>query len=218
MIASRVWPAQEYTRVTFETARPVRHQFFEIPDPPRLVLDLEGVDLDAELRSIVSKVREDDPYITQVRVAMNRPNVARVVFDLKPLLWQEIALKEDDLRAFCKTHDWSQYTGKFVSVHCSADAIIPTWAFMLVATHLQPHAAFVTQGDADQLERAVFTRFVQQLDVEPYRNARVVVKGCSKLPVPLNAYVELSTKLLPVVKSLMFGEPCSTVPLYKAPK
>lgn len=142
----------------------------------------------------------------------------RVVFDLKPLLWQEIALKEDDLRAFCKEHDWSQYAGKLMSVHCSADAIVPTWAFMLVATHLQPHAAFVTQGDADQLERAIFTRFVQHLDVEPYCNTRVVVKGCSKLPVPLNAYVELSAKLLPVVKSLMFGEPCSTVPLYKAVK
>lgn len=146
------------------------------------------------------------------------PQGERLVFDLKPLLWQEIALKEDDLRAFCKTHDWSQYRGKFVSVCCSADAIIPTWAFMLVATHLQPFAAFITQGDAEQLERAVFTRFVQQLDVEPYRAARVVVKGCSKLPVPLNAYVELNTKLLPMVKSLMFGEPCSTVPLYKAPK
>jgi Protein of unknown function (DUF2480) len=103
-------------------------------------------------------------------------------------------------------------------VHCSADAIIPTWAYMLVATHLHPHATFVTQGGTEQLERAVFTRFVQQLDIEPYRNARVVVKGCSKLPVPLNAYVELSAKLVPVVKSLMFGEPCSTVPLYKAPK
>ncbi|MBK9195166.1 MAG: DUF2480 family protein [Flavobacteriales bacterium] len=146
------------------------------------------------------------------------PQGERAVFDLKPLLWQEIALKEEDLRTFAKTQDWSQYKDKFVAVHCSADAIIPTWAFMLVATHLQPHAEFVTQGDADQLERAVFTRFVQQLDVEPYRNARVVVKGCSKLPVPLNAYVELSAKLLPVVKSLMFGEPCSTVPLYKAPK
>jgi hypothetical protein len=142
----------------------------------------------------------------------------RVVFDLAPLLWQGIALKEEDLRSFCKTHDWSHYTGKLVSVHCSADAIIPTWAFMLVATHLQPYAAFVTQGDSDQLERAVFTRFVQQLDVDTYRGARVVVKGCSALPVPLNAYVELSAKLLPVVKSLMFGEPCSTVPLYKAPK
>lgn len=146
------------------------------------------------------------------------PQGERAIFDLKPLLWQEIALKEDDLRTFTKTHDWSQYRGKFVAVHCSADAIIPTWAFMLVATHLQPHAAFVTQGDTEQLERAVFTRFVQQLDVEPYRNARVVVKGCSKLPVPMNAYVELSAKLLPVVKSLMFGEPCSTVPLYKAAK
>jgi hypothetical protein len=89
---------------------------------------------------------------------------------------------------------------------------------MLVATHLQPFAVFVTQGDAEHLERAVFTRFVQQLEVEQYRSARVVVKGCSKLHVPLNAYVELSVKLLPVVKSLMFGEPCSTVPLYKAPK
>ncbi len=142
----------------------------------------------------------------------------RVVFDLKPLLWQEIALKEDDLRAFCKSHDWSQYKDKFVSVDCSADAIIPTWAFMLAAAYLQPYAAFVTQGDADQLERAIFTCFVQSIDVEPYRGARVVVKGCSKMPVPLNAYVELSAKLLPVVKSLMFGEPCSTVPLYKAPK
>jgi hypothetical protein len=146
------------------------------------------------------------------------PTGERVVFDLKPLLWQEIALKEDDLRTFVKQHDWSQYQGKFVAVHCSADAIVPTWAFMLVAVALQPHAAIVTQGDAEHLERAVFTRFVQQVDVETYRNARVVVKGCSKLRVPLNAYVELSAKLLPVVKSLMFGEPCSTVPLYKAPK
>lgn len=146
------------------------------------------------------------------------PQGRRIVFDLKPLLWQGIALKEDDLRAFAKTHDWAQYKDTFVAVHCSADAIIPTWAYMLVATHLQPHAAFVTQGDADQLERAVFTRFVQRFDTAPYRGARVVVKGCSRVPVPLNAYVELSAKLLPEVKSLMFGEPCSTVPLYKAPK
>lgn len=146
------------------------------------------------------------------------PHGTRVVFDLKPLLWQEIALKEDDLRAFVKAHDWTQYKDQFVSVHCSADAIIPTWAYMLVATSLQPHAAFVTQGDADQLERAIFTRLVQQLDIELYRGARIVVKGCGKLPVPLNAYVELGAKLMPVVKSLMFGEPCSTVPLYKAPK
>lgn len=146
------------------------------------------------------------------------PQGERVVFDLKPLLWQEMALREDDLRTFCKTHDWAQYRGKFVAVHCSADAIVPTWAFMLVAVYLQPYAVFITQGDAEQLERAIFTRFVQQLDVEPWRGARVMVKGCSKLPVPLNAYVELSAKLLPVVKSLMFGEPCGAVPLYKAPK
>lgn len=146
------------------------------------------------------------------------PAGERVVFDLKPLLWQEIALKEDDLRSFCKTHDWTQYSGKFVTVDCTADAIIPTWAYMLVAVKLQPFAAFTTQGNADHLERAVFTRFVQDLDVEPYRGARVMVKGCSKLPVPLNAYVELAAKLLPSVKSLMFGEPCGAVPLFKAPR
>jgi hypothetical protein len=167
-------------------------------------------------QSIINKVASSG--IITLDLEELYPAGERVVFDLKPQLWQEIALKEDDLRAFVKDHDWSQYADKLVSVHCSADAIVPTWAFMLVATHLQPHAAFVTQGDADQLERAIFTRFVQQLDAEPYRNARVVVKGCSKLPVPLNAYVELSGKLLPVVKILMFGEPCSTVPLYKAPK
>lgn len=146
------------------------------------------------------------------------PQGERVVFDLKPLLWEEMAMKEDDLRTFCKEHDWTRYSNTFVSVHCSSDAIVPTWAYMLVATQLQPHATFVSHGDGEQLERAIFTRFVAQLDVEPYRDARVVVKGCSKLPVPLNAYVELSAKLTPVVKSLMFGEPCSTVPLYKAPK
>lgn len=146
------------------------------------------------------------------------PQGERAIFDLKPLLWQEMAVKEADLRAFVKDHDWTQYAGKFVSVHCSVDAIIPTWAYMLIATHLQPHAAFITQGDGEALERALFTRFVHQLDVEPWRNTRVVVKGCSKLPVPLNAYVELSARLLPVVKSLMFGEPCSTVPLFKAPR
>lgn len=146
------------------------------------------------------------------------PQGERAVFDIAPMLWEGIALKEKDFRAFMKDHDWLQYRGKFMAVHCSVDAIIPTWAFMLVAVHAQPYAAFITQGDGDALERAVFTRFVQELDVEPYRNARVMVKGCSKLPVPLNAYVEICAKLLPVVKSLMFGEPCGAVPLYKEAK
>jgi Protein of unknown function (DUF2480) len=166
--------------------------------------------------SIINKVASSG--IITLDLEEMYPAGERVVFDLEPLLWQGIALKEDDLRAFVKDHGWSAYKGKFVSVHCSVDAIIPTWAYMLVAAHLQPFAALVTQGDADQLERAIFTSFVQRFDIEPYRGGRIVVKGCSKLPVPLNAYVELSAKLMPAAKSLMFGEPCSTVPLYKAPK
>ena len=146
------------------------------------------------------------------------PKGERIVFDLAPLLWQGVALKEADLRAFVKEHDWARYTGAYVSVYCTADAIIPTWAYMLVMTHLRAYAAFVTQGDAEQLERAVFTRFITGLDTTPYHDARVVVKGCSGLPVPLNAYVEIGAKLLPHGKRLMVGEPCSTVPLYKAQK
>lgn len=184
-----------------------------MPDTPE---PTEVSDLCTKMAEIINKVASSG--LVTVDLEELYPKGERVVFDLKPLLWQGIALKEADLRDFVKTHDWTRYADTFVSVHCSADAIIPTWAYMLVATQLQPHARFVTQGDAEQLERAVFTRFVHALDVSAWQGARIVVKGCSHLPVPLNAYVELAAKVLPVVKSLMFGEPCSTVPLYKAPK
>ncbi len=142
----------------------------------------------------------------------------RVVYDLKDNLFMGLMLKEKDFRDFLKTHDWSQYAGKAVAVICSEDAIVPTWAYMLLAVHLEPHAHTVVFGDLAALENKLFFEALGRLNSEDYRAARVVVKGCSKVPVPTAAYVEITRRLRPVVQSLMFGEPCSTVPLYKRVK
>ncbi|PQA60873.1 DUF2480 family protein [Siphonobacter curvatus] len=142
----------------------------------------------------------------------------RVIYDLKDNLFMEAILREKDFREFLKSHDWSQYTGKNVAVLCSVDAIVPTWAYMLLAIHLEPFAHTVVFGDAQALEDKLFYEALEQINPEDYRGARVVVKGCSTYPVPVAAYVEVARKLRPVVQTLMFGEPCSTVPLYKKAK
>jgi hypothetical protein len=139
----------------------------------------------------------------------------RVVYDLKDNLFMGMILKEKDFREFLKTHDWSQYTGKNVAITCTEDAIVPTWAYMLLTLHLRPHAHTVVFGDLNDLEAKLFYDALQSINADDYRDARVVIKGCSKHPVPTTAYVEITQKLQPVAKSLMFGEPCSTVPLFK---
>jgi hypothetical protein len=141
----------------------------------------------------------------------------RVLFDIKPLLFQELILKEKDFRDFVKDHDWSLYQDKFVAITCTADAIIPTWAFMLVSLALEPYAKKIVFGDIQQLETILFHELISNIDISEFEDKRVVVKGCGKLPIPLHAYVLLSAKLKPAAKSIMFGEPCSTVPLYKKP-
>lgn len=141
-----------------------------------------------------------------------------VRFDLKDLLWQELVLKEKDFRTFVKSHDWEQYNNKAVAVFCSADAIVPDWAFMLITASLTPFAKRVYQGTADQLRETLYLEHIRTIDAASFRGARVVVKGCSDEKVPTAAFVELVSVLQPVVKSLMYGEPCSTVPIYKQPK
>lgn len=142
----------------------------------------------------------------------------RVIYDLKDNLFMGMILREKDFREFLKTHDWSYYTDKNVAIICSEDAIIPTWAYMLLALKLEPVANAVVFGDLAALEDKLFYDAIAKVNPEDYRDARVVVKGCSKVPVPTAAYVEITRKLQPVAQSLMFGEPCSTVPLYKRPK
>lgn len=142
----------------------------------------------------------------------------RVLYDIKDNLWQGMILKEKDFREFLKAHDWSQYQGKNVAIICSEDAIVPTWAYMLLAVQMEPYANAVVFGDLNALEDKLFADAISKLNIREFEGKRVVVKGCSKVNVPISAYVEVSRLLKPVVQSLMFGEPCSTVPLYKKPK
>lgn len=146
------------------------------------------------------------------------PSQELAIFDLKDYLFMEMILKEKDFREALKDHNWEQYQGKVLLVYCSADAIIPVWAYMLVATYAAPFAHDVFQGTADDFYRTYFLRQLDQLDTEQYRDQRLVIKGCSDHPVPPAAYLEITRKLQPLAKSIMYGEPCSTVPVYKQPR
>jgi len=139
----------------------------------------------------------------------------RVVYDIKDNLFHGLMLREKDFREFIKTHDWTAYQDKNVAVICSADAIVPTWAYMLLATKLSPYANEVVFGDLAALEAVLFTKSLARIDLNTFANERVVVKGCGDVDVPVSAYVEITNLLSPVVKSIMYGEPCSTVPVYK---
>lgn len=146
------------------------------------------------------------------------PEGERIVFDLSEWLHDGFVLREKNFRDHAKEHDWSLYTGKFIALNCTTDAIVPAWAYMLIATCLQPYAKKVVIGDLEELESHLYQEVIDRLDVSALKDKPVIVKGCSRKPVPKNAYVFLINKLQPVVKSLMYGEACSSVPLYKQPK
>ena len=139
----------------------------------------------------------------------------RVIFDIAPFLWQGLVVKEKDFRIAVKSYDWSQYQDKFVSIHCSTDAIIPSWAFMLIALELSSFAKKAVLGTVEDLEKEIYIEALSKLDCSIYQDKRVIVKGCSDYPVPEMAYLYLVQKLMPYTKSIMFGEACSTVPLFK---
>lgn len=137
------------------------------------------------------------------------------VFDLKDHLFMGLILKEKDFRAALLATDWSTYQDAYVAITCSTDAIIPMWAYMLVASNLQPVARQVVFGDEQQLVNTVLLRNLDAVKGEDYTDQRVVVKGCGDVSIPETAYVEITNKLRPFAKSIMYGEPCSTVPIYK---
>lgn len=139
------------------------------------------------------------------------------VFDLKPFLFREMILREKDYRAELQTHDWNQYAGKHVAIQCSTDAIIPVWAYMLAANYLQPVATYVYFGGTEELRKEIILKRIEAINVADYTDKRVVVKGCGDTPIPESAYVTITSLLRPVAKSIMYGEPCSTVPIYKKP-
>lgn len=142
----------------------------------------------------------------------------RIIFDIKDWLFEEIILKENDFRATLNTHDWSQYKDTYIALTCSSDAIIPSWAFMLVTTKLVPFAKKVVVGNSVLLETVLFEAMIHQIDVSAFENKPVIIKGCAHKPIPESAYALLIQKLQPVTTSLLFGEACSTVPLYKRQK
>ncbi len=168
------------------------------------------------METIVNKVAESG--IVTLDLAQYIPKNEVVAFDLKPFLYMEMILKEKDYRAALQTHDWAQYTGKHVAVTCTADAIVPVWAYMLAAVYLEPLAASIAFSTPAELEQALMLQRIKEIDTTEYADKRVVIKGCGDEPVPDAAYVAITARLRPVAKSLMYGEPCSTVPIYKAPK
>ena len=141
-----------------------------------------------------------------------------VGYDLAQNLWQGIALREKDFREFIKTNDWDQYQGKHVAIYCSADAIVPSWAYMLVASSLNGLAKSSHFGEPQEVEQELLLEVIAAIDPNEYEDARVVIKGCGDKHVSEKAWMAITNKLKPVVRMLMYGEPCSTVPIFKKPR
>ena len=163
--------------------------------------------------NIVNKVAQSG--LVSLDLADLYPSGERFLYDIKDNLFHGLMLREKDFREFVKDHDWTTYTGKHIAIICSADAIVPTWAYMLLATKLSPFATSVVFGDLETLETVLFNQQLNTLDVEKYRDQRIVIKGCGDIEIPISAYVQITGKLTGIAKSIMYGEPCSTVPIYK---
>ncbi len=143
------------------------------------------------------------------------PEGERQVLDIKKWLFEDLILKEKEFRAYVSETDWSQFSDKYVAIQCSSDAIIPGWAYMLITSKLQPFAKKVVYGNLEDLESAIFLTIIENIDVSSYQGKPIIVKGCTNKPIPLNAYLWITAKLQTVSKSVMYGEACSAVPLYK---
>ena len=142
----------------------------------------------------------------------------RVSLDIKDQLFQGMILREKDYRAWLKAHDWTAYSGKHVHIFSSVDAIIPGWAWMLLAIHLEPHAKTVVYGSREDLEKEIWRQALESIDFAELTDKKIVVKGCGDIDIPQATYVEFIRRLRPLASKLMYGEPCSTVPLYKRPR
>jgi hypothetical protein len=165
---------------------------------------------------LINRVAESG--LTTLDLADLLPKQPILVFDMKPFLVQGLVLMEKPFREQLKQTDWQLYHDQIVAVYCSADALIPKWAYMLLASYLQPVAKQVVYGSTADAENALLLSAIAKIDPKQYEGARLVIKGCGDRDIPAEAYLAISTQLLPVVKSLMYGEPCSTVPIYKQPK
>jgi hypothetical protein len=171
--------------------------------------------MDNETETIKNKVAESG--LVSIDLKDFYPEGERIVIDMKNHLFEGLILKEKDFRQFVKTEDWCKYKSKFVAVTSTADAIIPTWAYMLISSELQPYAAKVVCGSPETLEAVLFHDAInEKLKPEQYKDKRVMIKGCGEKEIPASAFVEATNQLKPFVKSIMYGEACSNVPIYKS--
>ncbi len=165
------------------------------------------------MEEIRNKVKESG--LVQLDLADYKPTVQLVGIDLAAQLWQGLVLKEKEFRDWIKTHNWTQYQGKAVFIFCSTDAIIPTWAFMLVTSALEKENVYSQVGSEIELAKALIQEAICSIDIDEIKDQRVIIKGCADIPDPAFAMSYLVRLLQPNVKSIMYGETCSTVPIYK---
>lgn len=168
------------------------------------------------METIENKVQKSG--LIQLDLADFKPKQSILTFDIADLLWQGLVLKEKDFRQFVKEHDWSQYKEKAVGVFCSADAIVPTWAFMLITAKITEHGGIAVVGEAVTVEKTLIKEKISAFDLSKHKDGRFIIKGCSDIAAPEFAMSELTKHLMQVAKSIMYGEPCSTVPVYKKPR
>lgn len=165
---------------------------------------------------LVNRVAQSGLITINLEVYYPKPKIK--ILDLKDYLYLEMILKEKDFRATLKDKNWSEYKDAILLIHCSVNAIIPVWAYMLISSYAQPFVKEIYHGNLDAFLTHYYHNLVEGMDIDPYKDQRIVIKGCSDQPVPPGAYQALTKKLTPHVKSIMYGEPCSTVPIYKKPK
>ncbi len=143
------------------------------------------------------------------------PEGKRVLFDIKDWLFEGFVLREKDFRQKISEYNWEQHHDQYIALTCSTDAIIPAWAFMLISIHIEPYAKTVIIGGLEQLETSIYQNIINSLQVSEFEDKSIIIKGCAKKSVPQNAYIMLANKLKPIAKSIMYGEACSSVPLFK---
>lgn len=160
---------------------------------------------------IINRVAQS-PLIT-FKIEEYYPTEKRLILDIKDKLFQGLLLREKDFRAFIKEHDWTQYQNQYVAITCSADAIVPVWAYMLIATKLSGIAKDFVFGSLEELDNYVLNKALDSIDFNQFEGKPVVIKGCSNQPIPISVYVEVTKRLKGIAKKISYGEPCSTVPL-----
>ena len=165
------------------------------------------------MNEIVNRVK--DSGLISLDLASYKPTLAFLSIDIADLLWERLVLKEKDFRLWITEHDWSIYQNKAVFVHCSEEAIIPTWAYMLIGSKLQEQTSDYIIGSKIDLEKTLIKKNILADDINKYIDGKIIIKGCSDVTEPEYAMVELIRFLQPVAKSIMYGEPCSTVPVFK---